>query len=111
MSSCPPSMLVLVWSLVIIFYRSITHPFLGATPDGLVSCSFCSEKGLLEIKCPYKYMNADLHQANDCNFYLKRINTELRLNKSHLYYFQIQGQLAICKDCLLDTHKHSCGTN
>ena len=46
-------------------------PFLGAIPDGLVSCSCCSEKGLLEIKCPYKYINAYVHQVNDRNFYLE----------------------------------------
>ena len=49
-----------------------------------VSCSCCSEKGLLEIKCPYKYMNADVHQVNDRNFYLERINTELRRLKKSL---------------------------
>lgn len=27
------------------------HPFLGASPDGLVACSCCKER-LLEIKCP-----------------------------------------------------------
>ena len=29
--------------------------YLGATPDGFISCSCCGE-GLLEIKCPYKYL-------------------------------------------------------
>ena len=29
-------------------------PYLGASPDGLVLCS-CHGKGLLEIKCPFKY--------------------------------------------------------
>ena len=33
---------------------STKYPFLGATPNGIVSCS-CCRTGLLEIKCPYKY--------------------------------------------------------
>ena len=33
---------------------STKYPFLGATPDGVVSCSCCGS-GLLEVKCPYKY--------------------------------------------------------
>lgn len=33
------------------------QPFLAATPDGVVSCSCCSE-GLIEIKCPFKYWNS-----------------------------------------------------
>ena len=28
------------------------HPFMGASPDGIVSCS-CHEKSLIEVKCPY----------------------------------------------------------
>jgi len=31
-------------------------PYLGAPPDGLVECN-CHGKGVLEIKCPYKYQN------------------------------------------------------
>ena len=34
------------------------YPHLGATPDGFVSCDSCGE-GLLEIKCPYKYLFED----------------------------------------------------
>ena len=30
------------------------YTFLGATPDGVVSC-YCCGSGLLEVKCPYKY--------------------------------------------------------
>lgn len=30
------------------------HPFLGATPDGIISCDCCG-KGALEIKCPFKH--------------------------------------------------------
>ena len=29
-----------------------SYPFVGASPDGIVECSYCG-LGLLEIKCPY----------------------------------------------------------
>ena len=31
---------------------SSSHPFLAATPDGIVDCTCCG-MGILEIKCPY----------------------------------------------------------
>ena len=34
---------------------NLNHPFLEASPDGMVSCTCCREPDLLEIKCPYKY--------------------------------------------------------
>ena len=33
------------------------YPHLGATPDRIVKCD-CCENGLIEIKCPYKHMQA-----------------------------------------------------
>ena len=38
-----------------------TQPFLAASPDGLVSCDECGE-GLLEIKCSFKYCDAEPRQ-------------------------------------------------
>ena len=48
---------------------STKYPFLGATPDGLVSCSCCGT-GLLEVKCPHKYRDTDPHDISDTSFYL-----------------------------------------
>lgn len=73
------------------------YPHLGASPDdGLVSCSCCGE-GVLEIKCPFSKRNIDPSQIRDCDFYLKPTATGLKLSKTHNYYMQVQGQLAICK--------------
>ena len=36
------------------FHIYLEHPYLGATPDGIVSCDCCGE-GLLEVKCPYSH--------------------------------------------------------
>ena len=47
------------------------YPFLGATPDGLVSCG-CSGNGVLEIKCPYSCRQKDLVEASeDSSFFLR----------------------------------------
>ena len=74
---------------------STKYPFLGATPDGLVSCS-CCDIGLLEVKCPYKYRDSDPHDINDTSFYLQRESDgTMMLNQDHDYYFQGQGQMAI----------------
>ena len=68
---------------------SSAHPFIAAFPDGLVSCSCCGE-GLLEIsvhtntKIPTQQVFPILH-------------SELKLQETHNYYYQVQGQMAIWK--------------
>ena len=72
-------------------------PYLGATPDGLVSYDCCDE-GIIEIKCPYKHRDTHPKDVADPRFYLKiSEDGELYLSRSHKYYRQIQGQLAICE--------------
>ena len=48
---------------------SIKYPLLGATPDGLISCS-CCDTGLLEIKCPYSYRHVNPSDFENASFYL-----------------------------------------
>ena len=74
-------------------------PFAGASPDGLVSCS-CCEAIVLEIKCTFKYRNhspiADEPLA-DSTFFLKKDAAGLvHLSTRHKYYYQVQGQIALC---------------
>ena len=44
-------------------------PYIGASPDGLMSCSCCGE-GLLEMKCPFSIANQSPLEA--CLDYLER---------------------------------------
>ena len=67
-----------------------SFPHLGASPDGLVSCSCCGQ-GVLEIKCPYSVRHTTPDQAP----YLLPIEDGHMLSKQHDYYYQIQGQLGI----------------
>ena len=74
---------------------STKYPFLGATPDGVVSCDCCGS-GLLEVKCPYKYRDINPSDIADVNFYLQAQPDGTRvLNQTHEYYYQVQGQMAI----------------
>ena len=74
---------------------STKFPFLGASPDGITSCSCCGA-GLLEIKCPYKYRNSEISSITDSNFYLRlNQNNKWEVDTRHEYYFQIQGQMGI----------------
>lgn len=76
------------------------YPFLGASPDGFVSCECCG-KGVLEIKCTYKYRD-DLPTSkaalSDHTYFLEKdsSNEEIHLSRSHKYYYQVQGQMSIC---------------
>lgn len=63
-------------------YLSVEQPYLGASPDGIVTCG-CCEPALLEIKCP----------TNDLNV-LSYLDETLQLKKCNSYA-QIQGQMAV----------------
>ena len=81
----------------------VTHPqkgWLGATPDGWVSDPiFTPSCGILEIKCPYTKKNQSLDEAlQDDNFYLRRVNGSIELDKEHNYYHQVQLQLYVTGD-------------
>ena len=68
-------------------------PFLGVSPDGCVLCKCCG-KGLLEIKCPYKYRDSSLTDAlKETDFY---IDEKYRLKEKHKYYAQVQLQMYVC---------------
>ncbi|XP_070555668.1 uncharacterized protein [Ptychodera flava] len=68
-------------------------PYLGASPDLVVSCK-CCEVGLMECKCPFRIRhsvpsvyNLDYIQLDDSG--------SIKLKRNHLYFAQIQGQMAI----------------
>ena len=71
---------------------SAETPFLGATPDGLVSCS-CYGKAVLELKCPFTCKNGFEGWQEDTNFPLDK---DFNMKQHHLYYYQIQLQIDLC---------------
>ena len=72
-----------------------SHPFLGASPDGLMSCTCCGV-GILEIKCPYRCRDKTILQASDeSTFFLKKCTDgRLSLDRNHAYYHQVQAQIS-----------------
>lgn len=73
-------------------------PYIGASPDGVVTCSCCG-KGLLEIKCSYTYQNEHPMKACEDNNYHVYCdeNKDIRLKYSSPWYLQVQGQMGVCK--------------
>src|SRR5690554_3488230 len=61
------------------FHLHPEHDWLGASPDGLVG-----QHGLLEVKCPYKLRDADAVP-----------DELLELDDKHLYWHQMQCQMAV----------------
>lgn len=69
--------------------------YLAASPDGLIG-----NDALLEVKCPFSLRHIDPILANTQAGYYDIINVQTRqikLHKTHNYYYQVQGQLHITK--------------
>jgi hypothetical protein len=58
--------------------------YIGASPDGIVSCDCCPDS-LLEIKCPSLSVSQ-----------LSYLNAAKKLKQNHAYFAQVQGQLHVC---------------
>ena len=71
-------------------------PFIGATPDGTVSCTCCG-KGVVEIKCPYCQRGQSIEVATDDKKFClnKDLDGKIYLDHTHTYYYQIQTQLFV----------------
>ena len=68
----------------------------SASPNGFISDphSDC----LLEIKCPYKFRDiTPVEAASQKGFFDQLDNGTVVLKRQHDYYFQVQGQMAICQ--------------
>ena len=68
------------------------------SPDGLVLCS-CCEKVYVEIKCLFNQRD---NYISDNNFYLTKINDNIKLSKTRQYYYQIQTQIHVTKSNFCD---------
>ena len=79
------------------FIISATYPFIGASPDGVVSCN-CHGTGLIEIKCPYsckeKLPDKDEIPPSHC---MDFTDGKWLLKRNHAYYYQVQCQLNVCQ--------------
>lgn len=68
------------------FHISYEFPFLGASPDAIVSCD-CCETRILEVKCPY-CLETKTKTMADLNCF-----SGGRLKSSHNFFYQIQAEM------------------
>ncbi|CAL1538185.1 unnamed protein product [Lymnaea stagnalis] len=94
------------------------NSFLAASPDGVViCCNHCFPSvGLVEIKRPFT--RRDLTVKESCEnkaFFCAIENNSIRLNRSHHYFCQIQGQSdgrnwqTLGGFCCMDIKRSTCG--
>lgn len=81
------------------FIIDTKHAFLGATPDGAVYDPLSDNPyGFLEVKCPYSLKDKTPQQACSSPGFCCTLDGDqqsLHLRENHLYYSQVQGQMAI----------------
>ena len=66
------------------------EPYLGASPDRIVTCECCPQR-VLEIKCPTVGEEEQISPKNVTYLYEK--NDTMFLKENHAYYTQVQGQM------------------
>lgn len=76
------------------------HGWLACSPDDLVrdSSAVADETGLVEYKCPYSVRDMSVEEAcqrKDFASYVK--DGQVTLKRTHKYFYQVQGQMAICR--------------
>lgn len=59
-------------------------PYLGASPDGIITCDCCEHSFLLEVKCPTSNIES-----------LSYLDKNEKLKKKNGYYGQVQGQMLV----------------
>ena len=59
-------------------------PFIGASPDGIISCK-CCWKGVLEVKCPF-CVKEGLPDEESEDFCMELQNNKWVLKRKHQYF-------------------------
>jgi putative phage-type endonuclease len=73
-------------------FVSTEHPFLAASPDGLIGGDT-----IVEIKCPFGGRDVIPTAGKAFPFLVKKPDGSVGLKQNHNYYYQVQGQMAIAK--------------
>ena len=81
------------------------NPCLGASPDGIIQCD-CHDRGVLEIKCPFKHKNGLAQWRADKNC---PIDLNGNMKENHAYYYQIQHQMMVTDTSYCDFFVYSKG--
>ena len=83
------------------FIISTKYPFIGASPDGIVSCDCCGT-GVLEIKCPFCIKDKMVQQGCALQGFCLELDSggKQLLSKKHAYYYQVQTEINICEEAM-----------
>ena len=73
-------------------------PALGPSPDALLNCD-CHGMGVLEIKCPEKYMNGLFNWQKDKKF---PVTKTYEIKRNHPYFYEMQMQMLLTKRSYCD---------
>ena len=74
--------------------------YLGSTPDGIIISLNFPEKGVLEVKCPWKHRNLTISEMVKAELGVKDsvkgfyLDKNFTLNQEHNYWHQVQGEMA-----------------
>eukprot|EP00794_Sanderia_malayensis_P016402 gene16402-18039_t len=71
-----------------------SHPYIGASPDNIFSCS-CCQNSCLEYKCPFSIKDVTVEEGYKKTDFLENCDGKLQLKRNHKYFFQVQGQMAL----------------
>lgn len=80
------------------FFICEEHPYLGASPDGLIydPKNVLEPFGFLEIKCPYAHRSVSPTAAyGTSSFFCTLSDGKIALKRNHRYYAQVQGQMDV----------------
>ena len=77
------------------FFIDAVKPFLGVSPDSIITCNCCG-KGVLEVKCPY-CNRENLTEDDQKSFCLTKEDEKWKLRRNHSYYYQVETQMMVCK--------------
>ena len=69
------------------------YPFIGGSPDAVLTCDCCLNSFLVEIKCPYRLKDTGLENWQILEYF----DSDQGLKKSHTYYNQINLYQGILK--------------
>jgi len=77
------------------FFISAQYPYLGASPEAIVTCDCCGKKRPLEVKNPFKYKHMPIAeyaiQKDSC--LETHSDGTIFLKHNHQYYSQVQLQM------------------
>ena len=79
------------------FFESLTHQYLGASPDAAVfDPSFPDPNGFADVKCSYKYRHMTPEESStQSDLFCEVVDGHLQLKRKHKYFAQVQGQMVI----------------